>query len=1628
MNSFYEHKKWKGWCKAFVLLFLLNFTTTFINAQDCPTTIPGFVYIGEYGGNHYFCSDGDNFSWSQAVNGAAAYGGHLAVINDAGENSFIQNQILADYAWIGYTDEDHEGNFDWVNNESDSYTRWASGEPNDGSPNGGHADYTVIGKSDGRWYDRNGNDHYEYVVEIPCSSFGNECQSRTVSNSKTNYGSGHNYGFYADNLVHGTLEGRRYAISNTSFKEYDNGTATFTALAINNDNSNIRFAINVNLSGRTLNTPSGSPQSSSCYSIDTGDWYYYTNLSGTATGLNHVAGGAFSLSLKDDIAFQVGTGANLNDENEFGGSSWIEYQVITHPTSGSISFNHNVQMDFNIRLSGDGGDPCDACVGAGGDSDGDGVCDNDDCAPNNAAFPMTPGTACNDGNPNTVNDVIQGDGCICAGTIDPCFAANVSGGQLLFSNGSNEATICVDNTPDPLNILLTGENGSNQAWIITDENLNILALPAAPPFDLNGAGVGVCLIWNVSFEDLQGAAVGENAANLTGCYELSNSIKVIREQCNTCENVEIGGIIGFGINCDGAKTICENEAVEINGCAAPEGGTGDLEIVWLRAIYNPNCYPPTTTLANIDNDPLWSIVTGETDLSLSAGTITENTCYLRCSRRAGCDTYIESNIVKAEYDPSPNCGGSGADCNNIGITAGNGEITITNLDGSDISSVMVFNAAWGTEFSCAGNCNATETISVPNGTYYVYAKYFDASWQPICEKNETVTVSGGGSGTTPSLSINDIEVNEDAGTTTMQICLSAVSTEQVAVDFGTNNGTAVLNQDFTALLGTALIPAGQLCVDIIIPIEDDLQSEPTEEFYVDLSDPVNATIDDGRGVVTIIDNDGGGTGDPDCADISISTSTGEIIIAGLNLAPVSSVQVFNTAWGQEFSCTGNCYATETINLADGTYYVSVKYYTAGWSPICEIFEEINVGGGNNGPCGNQGGDSDGDSICDDDDCQPNNSNYPATTGSICNDGNPNTENDMVTADGCGCTGTPTGGGNPDCETDVTITTSAGTISVTGLDGAPVTSLQVFNSSWGTEYACTGDCNAMEDVTVPSGTYYVYVKYYTAGWQPICQKEMTVEVSGGTDPCDTNGGDSDGDGVCDNQDCAPNNSALPATPGASCNDGDPNTENDVVGTDGCSCAGTPITPDVCVERDASNAQRDCGAGDDYGFYASNLITGTDAGVHYTVSNATFTEYADGTAQYHATATNSDDDGVEFDLNITLSGRTSTAPVGSPKESNCYDIAPSDWYYYTSLSGTATGLGDVAGGAYNVSLKDDIAFQVGVGANLRNELGFGASSWLDYSVVSQPTANGVTLNDDAQMDINIQLSGDAGDPCSNNGGGNNGGGATGSCDDITCNAGLGEIQITGLGGVPVTSLFIFTSTWSIEYQCFENCPGDEFSIPVPAGTYYVYAKLYNANYELICETFEEVAVANALAANSQFDFEVVKEEEHAELIWMHDQGDQVESYIIERSFDGNDFSEMIANYPSKGGTNAEVYHAYDFAPATGDNYYRVKMMLTSGNVEYSDILKINYADLIDFSVFPNPANQFTKLNLESLIGKKEITVTVFNNLGTPVQSVEIDQVYSKYYQLDIRDLKEGHYILWLNISNHKPIAKQLVVGKI
>lgn len=111
---------------------------------------------------------------------------------------------------------------------------------------------------------------------------------------------------------------------------------------------------------------------------------------------------------------------------------------------------------------------------------------------------------------------------------------------------------------------------------------------------------------------------------------------------------------------------------------------------------------------------------------------------------------------------------------------------------------------------------------------------------------------------TPTLSINDITVPEgDSGffQWDFTITLSAPSTQPISVTVSTQSGSATGNVDFVAGSIVLNIPAGQTSQTVGILINGDTVVEGTEDFFVNLSNPVNATIARGQGVGTIIDDD-----------------------------------------------------------------------------------------------------------------------------------------------------------------------------------------------------------------------------------------------------------------------------------------------------------------------------------------------------------------------------------------------------------------------------------------------------------------------------------------------------------------------------------------------------------------------------------------------------------------------------------------------------------------------------------------------------------------------------------------------------------------------------------------------------
>ena len=172
-----------------------------------------------------------------------------------------------------------------------------------------------------------------------------------------------------------------------------------------------------------------------------------------------------------------------------------------------------------------------------------------------------------------------------------------------------------------------------------------------------------------------------------------------------------------------------------------------------------------------------------------------------------------------------------------------------------------YNATSGTVTISAGGTTTTIAVTIvddaidePDETFTVTLS--SPSGAAISSIGGTATVTILDNDPLPVLSIADASVAENAGSVSLTISLNAVSGRDVSVQYATADGTAKAGSDYSGVASTtATIAAGTTSKTVSFTILDDAVYEGNEAFFVNLSDAVWATINDGSATVTIVDDE-----------------------------------------------------------------------------------------------------------------------------------------------------------------------------------------------------------------------------------------------------------------------------------------------------------------------------------------------------------------------------------------------------------------------------------------------------------------------------------------------------------------------------------------------------------------------------------------------------------------------------------------------------------------------------------------------------------------------------------------------------------------------------------------------------
>jgi hypothetical protein len=239
-------------------------------------------------------------------------------------------------------------------------------------------------------------------------------------------------------------------------------------------------------------------------------------------------------------------------------------------------------------------------------------------------------------------------------------------------------------------------------------------------------------------------------------------------------------------------------------------------------------------------------------------------------------TIADGQAVGTILDDDPPPALSISDCT---VTEGTGGqvacvFTLSLSPASGFPVSVAFATADGTATAGADYAAASGTITIPAGAVSL-ALPVAVNGDALDELEETFMVNlsapvnatladNQGFGTIldddipPALSVSDCSVTEgDAGqvSCSFTVSLSSASGLGAGVLYGTADGTALGGQDYVPASGILTFPAGTTSQTVSVDVVGDLTDEPDENFTMNLSSPNNATIADGQGVGTIVDND-----------------------------------------------------------------------------------------------------------------------------------------------------------------------------------------------------------------------------------------------------------------------------------------------------------------------------------------------------------------------------------------------------------------------------------------------------------------------------------------------------------------------------------------------------------------------------------------------------------------------------------------------------------------------------------------------------------------------------------------------------------------------------------------------------
>lgn len=170
-----------------------------------------------------------------------------------------------------------------------------------------------------------------------------------------------------------------------------------------------------------------------------------------------------------------------------------------------------------------------------------------------------------------------------------------------------------------------------------------------------------------------------------------------------------------------------------------------------------------------------------------------------------------------------------------------------------------------------------------------------------------------------------------------------------------------------------------------------------------------------------------------------------------------------------------------------------------------------------------------------------------------------------------------------------------------------------------------------------------------------------------------------------------------------------------------------------------------------------------------------------------------------------------------------------------------------------------------------------------------------------------------------------------------------------------------------------------------------------------------------------FDVKRSGKINQLNWGTSQELNTSRFVIQRSFDGRNFSS-IGEVTAAGNSNVTRNYGFsDNTPARGINYYRLHVVDIDNSGKYSTIRSVRNEGSADVAIYPNPAKAFlnVKINADKT-DKGELVITDISGKIILTKTVAVAQGIN-LVPVNINKLPSGAYVMKITLSDDVVIRK-------